>query len=709
MKVDPVKLDHFIPYITSAHVVQDLPFEEKVLKLSFGESVKVPNTIRAMIPERIISQYQQYCAESHFVSMGKRALLASVRTSLQGLDYFTAEVFEGGNNTKQAKEKTNRKVGNYIIKRCSKALHTARTQTRTPEILGGGNLALNKADRDARQAMVESRLPQGEARDHAAVLADSIGSGTAIRRANDLLGASHPRTVHLCHVSHQCPPFSIHPPPAPLLPESPTITPPRTFALATPGMPAFPHLQPPTVPPLGPTTLLPPVSLTMTPVTVPGPCPRRQNPSSSSMGNRFGQTDIVAGQNSTNGRPYTTRRGSTTRQNKSSFLNRNLSTSTYEFLSHLQDSLLVSWKTMKHKTTNLPHTTALPLQLKLGRCATEYSVFIRSGPVTQLLAELCWSVPTLTALIDDQAFISQTTPPLDRTNEQAKHGTSVPLSAPGVLQSAQKRNEDHMKRIEQIKTKTAKDRRIALKVSRAHEQEERKAWNKRRPGKKNVEVPSVHVIGSLYIQWHSCWWRRQASLIHHRTYHNIVPGKASEVEPNLVKLDADPRSGRPSGRIFPMYHHDLSRMGSGTLYWRWEGVDQCPSSYPTPPPDIRLTGTESQMSSKCTSTTKTTLYRLLTQDTIRVMQMRTGPPVQGRRLRRFRRPASDGADRVPWFGRVITTDPAKHRLTLRWHEPNEDGVYVREVREGGTRRRAAGRRVCQGVMRRAGDVLPETT
>ncbi|KAI8516412.1 hypothetical protein Bbelb_049930 [Branchiostoma belcheri] len=128
-------------------------------------------------------------------------------------------------------------------------------------------------------------------------------------------------------------------------------------------------------------------------------------------------------------------------------------------------------------------------------------------PVT--LAELCWSVPTLTALIDDQiarytrttgykaihvtsvsdireltdrssAFILQTTPPLDRTKEQAKHGTSVPLSAPGVLQSAQKRNEDHMKRLEQIKTKTAKDRRIALKVARAH-QEERKAWNKRRP------------------------------------------------------------------------------------------------------------------------------------------------------------------------------------------------------------------------------------
>eukprot|EP00058_Branchiostoma_floridae_P015299 XP_002600787.1 hypothetical protein BRAFLDRAFT_95073 [Branchiostoma floridae] len=98
MRVDPGKLDHFISFITSAHVVQDLPFGEKTLKLSSGETLKVPNTIRAMIPERIVSQYQQYCAETHVVPMGKRTLLrvlsacsASVRTSLQGLDYFTAE------------------------------------------------------------------------------------------------------------------------------------------------------------------------------------------------------------------------------------------------------------------------------------------------------------------------------------------------------------------------------------------------------------------------------------------------------------------------------------------------------------------------------------------------------------------------------------------------------------------------------------------
>ncbi|XP_035688740.1 uncharacterized protein LOC118424302 [Branchiostoma floridae] len=51
----------------------------------------------------------------------------------------------------------------------------------------------------------------------------------------------------------------------------------------------------------------------------------------------------------------------------------------------------------------------------------------------------------------------------------------------GVLERARKRNEERMKRLAAIKTEEAKDRRIALKVARAQDQEERKRWNKRRP------------------------------------------------------------------------------------------------------------------------------------------------------------------------------------------------------------------------------------
>lgn len=98
MKVDYAQVDHFLNFITSPHVVQDLPFGEKMLKLSTGEVIKTPNVIRMLIPERITQQYFQLCAETEFTPMSKRTLLrvldacsASVRKSLQGLDNFYAQ------------------------------------------------------------------------------------------------------------------------------------------------------------------------------------------------------------------------------------------------------------------------------------------------------------------------------------------------------------------------------------------------------------------------------------------------------------------------------------------------------------------------------------------------------------------------------------------------------------------------------------------
>lgn len=98
MKVEPAKLEHFVSFITSPHVLQDVPFGEKLLKLSTGEVIKTPNVIRIMIPERMIQQYQQYCSETGYEPMSKRTLhrvlqecAASVRKSLQGLDNFSAQ------------------------------------------------------------------------------------------------------------------------------------------------------------------------------------------------------------------------------------------------------------------------------------------------------------------------------------------------------------------------------------------------------------------------------------------------------------------------------------------------------------------------------------------------------------------------------------------------------------------------------------------
>jgi len=104
MSVSTGKIDHFIVFITSPHIIQDLPFGGKTIKLSTNEQVRVPNVIRLIIPERIVQQYQLYCQESSFTPLSRSTLLrilrvcaASVRKSLQGLDYISstgAQAFE---------------------------------------------------------------------------------------------------------------------------------------------------------------------------------------------------------------------------------------------------------------------------------------------------------------------------------------------------------------------------------------------------------------------------------------------------------------------------------------------------------------------------------------------------------------------------------------------------------------------------------------
>ena len=98
IRINLQQLDHFLSFITSPHLVQDLPFGEKHLELSSGKIIAVPNVIRTMIPERIVKQYLQFCSESNFSPFSRSTILrilteckASVRKSLQGLDYFAAE------------------------------------------------------------------------------------------------------------------------------------------------------------------------------------------------------------------------------------------------------------------------------------------------------------------------------------------------------------------------------------------------------------------------------------------------------------------------------------------------------------------------------------------------------------------------------------------------------------------------------------------
>ena len=115
------KLDHFLSFITSTHIIQDLPFGEKTLRLSSDEELKIPNVVRSQIPEHIVRQYQGYCEDIGFVPMSRSTLLrvvnvcaASTRKSLQGLDYFSASGAEAFDELQ--------KVVDKLVDECGKSV-----------------------------------------------------------------------------------------------------------------------------------------------------------------------------------------------------------------------------------------------------------------------------------------------------------------------------------------------------------------------------------------------------------------------------------------------------------------------------------------------------------------------------------------------------------------------------------------------------------
>lgn len=94
MFVSDAQLEHFLDFITSPYVIQDMPYGQKSIKLSTNEILEVPNVVRMLIPESITKQYLSYAEEKGFKPLSRSTLLRIlsvgsefVRKSLQGLDY----------------------------------------------------------------------------------------------------------------------------------------------------------------------------------------------------------------------------------------------------------------------------------------------------------------------------------------------------------------------------------------------------------------------------------------------------------------------------------------------------------------------------------------------------------------------------------------------------------------------------------------------
>ncbi|CAF3838003.1 unnamed protein product, partial [Rotaria sp. Silwood1] len=130
------QIAHFIQYILSPHITTDMPFGEKNIKLSSGDTIVVSNTIRNLLPTRIIQAYKEYCKEcdEEFKPLSDTCLFeilhcctASNRKSLQGLDYFACDGFNAFDMlTHLCDELTTHDVTTSQIVGLKKGLHESR-------------------------------------------------------------------------------------------------------------------------------------------------------------------------------------------------------------------------------------------------------------------------------------------------------------------------------------------------------------------------------------------------------------------------------------------------------------------------------------------------------------------------------------------------------------------------------------------------------
>ena len=87
--LDPVKVEHFLDFISSPSFLQDIAYGTKTLRLSDGETIEIPNVTRTVVASRLTHLYQSYCSESGFEPMGRSTLLSILKVTRTNMSSFT--------------------------------------------------------------------------------------------------------------------------------------------------------------------------------------------------------------------------------------------------------------------------------------------------------------------------------------------------------------------------------------------------------------------------------------------------------------------------------------------------------------------------------------------------------------------------------------------------------------------------------------------
>ena len=78
-RLDAVKVDHFLDFLSSPSFLQDVAYGTRTLKLENGESLEIPNMVRTVISSHLVRMYLNFCVESNFEPLRRSTLFNIIK------------------------------------------------------------------------------------------------------------------------------------------------------------------------------------------------------------------------------------------------------------------------------------------------------------------------------------------------------------------------------------------------------------------------------------------------------------------------------------------------------------------------------------------------------------------------------------------------------------------------------------------------------
>ena len=74
VRIDMVKLDHFLTFVDRPYFYQDVAYGQRTLKLESGERLAMPNIIRTVTRSTMIAQYLAFCEDDGFQPLSRATM-----------------------------------------------------------------------------------------------------------------------------------------------------------------------------------------------------------------------------------------------------------------------------------------------------------------------------------------------------------------------------------------------------------------------------------------------------------------------------------------------------------------------------------------------------------------------------------------------------------------------------------------------------------